>query len=205
MTEKKKLLEVRKTIKDKKPEFKQQNFGTKKRISDRWRKPRGHQSKMRHAFKGYPIMVSQGWRSPVEVRGFDRTGFEPIIVFNAKDVEAIKKGQGIIISGTVGNKKRFEIVEKAEQLKVPILNIKADKFKIKIEKLKSDKDKEKAVKVEKKKKTVEESLKKAEKAEKDKAKKAKSQDSTESEDADAAEEQKAEEKKTKDDVLIHKD
>ena len=74
MTEKKKLLEVRKTIKSRKPDFKQQNFGKKKKIADRWKRPRGIQSKMRHRFKGYPIMVSKGWRSPAEVRGLDRFG-----------------------------------------------------------------------------------------------------------------------------------
>ena len=49
-TEKKKLLEVRKILKDKKPDFKQQNFGKKKKIADKWKRPRGLQSKMRHKF-----------------------------------------------------------------------------------------------------------------------------------------------------------
>ncbi len=200
MTERKKLLEVRKTIKDKKPEFKQQNFGRKKRISDRWRKPKGHQSKMRHAFKGYNIMVSQGWRSPVEIRGTDRLGNETIIVSNVKDLDKVQKHQAAVISGNVGNKKRMEIIDAAEKLKITITNIKVDKFKAKIAKAKHDKDKEKAVKSEKKKKTIEDSLKKAEKKEKDKSKK-----STESAEVaeEKAEEQKAEEKKERESVLIH--
>jgi large subunit ribosomal protein L32e len=214
-TDKKKLLEVRKTIKDRKPEFKQQNFGRKKKISDRWRRPKGIQSKMRHKFKGYSIMVSKGWRSPVEVRGLDRKGYDTVVVFNVSDVEKLEKGKAIIISANVGNKKRLAIVEKAEALKIPIVNIKADKFKEKIAKQKSDKEKEKAEKSEKKKKTIEDSLKKAEKKEKDKKehKHKKDSDSEGSEGSDAdvaaeeaeADEQKAEEKKVKDDVLIHKD
>ena len=202
MTEKKKLLEVRKTIKDKKPEFKQQNFGKKVRVSDRWRKPRGHQSKMRHGFKGYPIMVSSGWRSPVEVRGLDPKGYETVIVSNVSEVEKIQKHQGIIISAKVGDKKRLAIIQKAEELKIPVLNIKTDKFKDKIAKIKSDKDKEKAEKTEKRKKTLEDSLKKAEKKEKDKAKKSEAKEEASEE---AVEEQKVEDKKVKDDVLIHKD
>jgi large subunit ribosomal protein L32e len=204
-TEKKKLLEVRKTIKDRKPDFKQQNFGRKKKISDRWRRPKGHQSKMRHKFKGYPIMVSSGWRSPAEIRGLDGKGYETVTVYNVQDVEKVTKGKAIIISGNVGNKKRLEIVEKALSLNIPIINIKADKFKEKIAQEKANKEKEKAEKEVKKKKTIEDSLKKAEKKEKDK----KSKKSEKSEDVETeeelAEEQKAEEKKEKDDILIHKD
>jgi large subunit ribosomal protein L32e len=192
---KKKLLEVRKTIKDRKPEFKQQNFGRKKRVSDRWKRPRGIQSKMRHRFKGYPIMVSSGWRSPVEVRGLTNKGLEAVVVYNVSDLKNLGH-KAIIISGTVGNKKRLDIVNEAEKLKIQIVNIKADKFKASMEKQKSEKVKDKVVKEEKKKKTAEESKKKAEKLEKDKAKAEKSED---------VDEQKAEAKKAKDDVIIHKD
>jgi len=206
MTEKKKLLEVRKTIKGRKPDFKQQNFGRKKKIADRWKRPRGLQSKMRHKFKGYPIMVSKGWRSPVEVRGLDRLGNETVIVYNVHDVEKVEKHMAIVIAGNVGNKKRMEIVLKAEQLKIPVVNIKVDKFKDKIAKEKADKEKEKEAKSEKKKKTIEDSLKKAEKKEKDKKeKKNKSSEETPETEAEEAEAQKAEEKKEKDDVLIHKE
>jgi large subunit ribosomal protein L32e len=202
MTEKKHLLEVRKIIKGKKPDFKQQNFGRKKKISDRWKRPRGIQSKMRHKFKGYPIMVSKGWRSPVEVRGLDRLGNETVIVYNVQEVAKVEKHQAIVIAGNVGNKKRMEIIEKAEQLKIPIVNIKVDKFKAQIAKEKAEKAKEKEEKSAKKKKTIEDSLKKADKKEKEKKeKKSESQEDAE----ELAEEQKAEEKREKDDVLIHKE
>ncbi|MGV8171087.1 MAG: eL32 family ribosomal protein [Candidatus Woesearchaeota archaeon] len=202
MTDKKKLLETRKAVKSRKPEFKQQNFGRKKRISDRWRRPRGLQSKMRHKFKGYPIMISKGWRSPSAVRGTDNKGNEIIVVNNVSDLNNVQKHQVIIISGNVGNKKRLAIIEKAEQLTIPVVNIKVDKFKDKIAKQKIAKDKEKVEKSEKKKKTIEDSLKKAEKKDKDKKK---SEESAAKTDEQKTDEQKAEEKKEKDDILIHKD
>lgn len=206
MTDKKTLLEVRKTIKDSKPEFKQQNFGRKKRISDRWRRPRGLQSKMRHRFKGYPIMISKGWRSPVEIRGNSLKGYETVLISNVLELDKVKKDQAVIISGKVGNKKRLAIVEKAEILKIPVINIKVEKFKDAIAKEKSDKEKQKAEKSEKKKKTIEDSLKKAEKKDKDKKKAKESAESESSESKEEAEvEAKAEEKKIKDDVLIHKE
>jgi large subunit ribosomal protein L32e len=205
MTEKKKLLEVRKTIKGRKPDFKQQNFGKKKKIADRWKRPRGIQSKMRHRFKGYPIMVSKGWRSPAEVRGLDRLGNETVIVYNVQEVAKVEKHKAIVISGNVGNKKRMEIILKAEELKIPVVNIKVDKFKDKIAKQKAEKVKEKEEKSAKKKKTIEDSLKKAEKKEKEKKeKKEKTSESPETAE-EIVEEQKAEEKREKDDILIHKE
>lgn len=204
MTEKKKLLEVRKQIKDKKPEFKQQNFGRKVRVSDRWRKPRGVQSKMRHNFKGYSRTLSSGWRSPVEVRGLDNKGHDAITVFNVLELDNLSKGSAILIAGTVGNKKRLAIVEKAEKLGIIVTNIKTDKFKEQMAKTKADKEKDKAAKNEKKKKSIEDSLKKAEKKEKDKKKSSESETSEEDE-SEEQKIQKSEEKKTKDDVLIHKD
>jgi large subunit ribosomal protein L32e len=203
MTDKKKLLEVRKAIKGKKPDFKQQNFGRKKRVSDRWKRPRGIQSKMRHKFKGYPIMVSQGWRSPVEIRGLNNKGFETVMIYNVSDLGKVEKHHAIIIASNVGNKKRLEIIEKAEQLNITIANIKADKFKERIAKAKADKEKDKVERTEKKKKTIEDSLKKAEKKEKDKKK---SEDSAAGKtEEQKSEEQKAEEKREKDDILIHKE
>lgn len=201
MTDKKKLLETRKEVKDRKPEFKQQNFGRKKRISDRWRRPRGIQSKMRHKFKGYPIMVSKGWRSPAAVKGLDNKGNETVLVHNINDLDKVHKHQAVIIAGNVGNKKRLAIIEKAEQLKIPVVNIKVDKFKEKIVAQKALRDKEKSEKSEKKKKTIEDSLKKAEKKDKDKKK---AEESAEKTGEQRAEEQKAE-KKEMDDILIHKD
>jgi large subunit ribosomal protein L32e len=205
MTDKKRLLEVRKTIKGKKPDFKQQNFGRKKRISDRWKRPRGIQSKMRHKFKGYPIMVSKGWRSPVAVRGLNNKGYETVLVHKASDLDHVEKHHAIIVAATVGNKKRMEIIEKAEKLNIPIANIKVDKFKEKIAKIKAGKDKEKVEKSEKKKKTIEDSLKKAEKKEKDKKKSESSTETEEKTEEQKVEEQKAEEKREKDDILIHKE
>ena len=200
MRDKKKLLEVRKTIKDKKPEFKQQDFHKKRRIGNHWRRPRGLQSKMRHQFKGYARLVKQGWRSPTEVRGLSNKGYETVLVFNVQDLKDIKPHQAIIIASTVGNKKRLDIVNAAETAKIVVANIKPDKFKAKIAKQKEDKKKSTEEKKEKHKKTIEDSLKKAEKKEKDKAKAQEDKSSEKSVD-----EIKAEEKKVKDDVLIHQE
>lgn len=194
MTDIKKLLAVRKTIKSKKPEFIQQDYHKKKRLSKKWKRPTGLHSKMRHQFKGYNRRVKQGWRSPLAVRGFHGKGVEPVLVSNLSDLLNVKKDQGIIVSGKVGLKKRIDILKKAEELKLLILNLKSESIMAKAESMKKQKDEEKKQKSEKKKKTLEESLKKAEKKQKEKS----------VAEEKNAKEKKAEEKKEKDEVLIHK-
>ncbi len=194
MTDSKKLLATRKTIKSKKPEFVQQDYHKKKRLSKKWKRPTGLQSKMRHQFRGYNRRVKQGWRSPVAIRGFHGKGVESVLINNVSELKDVTKDQGIIISAKVGLKKKIEILKKAEELKILVLNLKSENVLKKAESMKKEKDEEKKEKTEKKKKTIEDSLKKAEKKEKDKDKK---EDQTE-------EEKKAEEKKEKDEVIIHK-
>jgi len=193
MTDSKKLLATRKLIKSKKPEFVQQDYHKKKRLSKKWKRPTGLQSKMRHQFKGYNRRVKQGWRSPVEIRGFHGKGLESVIINNVAELSNVLKDQGIIVSAKVGLKKRIDILRKAEELKIVVLNLKSDAVLKKADILKEMKNVEKKEKTEKKKKTIEESLKKAEKKEKDKEKS-----------AETDEDKKKEEKKEKDEVLIHK-
>ena len=202
MSDKKRLLEVRKAIKSKKPEFNQQDSHKKVRVAKKWRRPRGLQSKMRHQFKGYSRLVKQGWRSPVEVRGTLPSGDAPLIVHNVNEVSKLKSNTGVLIAKTVGNKKRLEMIHKAEELKIRVLNIKVDKFKTTMANTMADKKKIKAVKQEKKKKSIEEAVKKSEK---DKEKKEKVAAAVDKQSDESVEDKKAEDKKNKDNVIIHKD
>lgn len=186
----KKLLEVRKKIKSKKPVFVQQDYHKKKRLSKKWKRPTGLQSKMRHQFKGYRRRVKQGWRSPVEVRGYHGRGVEVVIINNVSELNKVKD-KAIILSSTIGLKKKMQILEKAKELGLIVINTDIEKTSKKLELLKKQKSEEKKEKAEKKKKTLEESVKKAEKKK-------------ESAEKETEEEKKELEKKEKDEVLIHK-
>ncbi|MFA5797873.1 MAG: 50S ribosomal protein L32e [Candidatus Woesearchaeota archaeon] len=201
MTDKKQLLKVRKAIKDKKPDFVQQDYHKKRRLAKRWKRPTGLHSKMRHQKKGYGARVKQGWRSPLEVRGFHGKGIKSVLVHTVSELTQIKNDEGIIIARNVGIKKRLDIIIKAEELKITILNIKPELVKAKVAAMQETKANEKKEKEDKKKKSIEESVKKAEKKEKDKAKAEK----ITAEVTDDEEEKKKQEKKEKDDVLIHKE
>jgi large subunit ribosomal protein L32e len=213
----KKLLDVRKKIKSRKPTFIQQDYHKKDRLKKRWKRPTGLQSKMRHQLKGYSRRVKQGWRSPSDIRGFHGKGVDVVLISNVSQLDTVPKGSGIIISGNVGMKKKLAIVEKAEHMKILVVNIKADKLKEKVSALKAKSQEDKKTRDDKKKKTLEESLKKAEKDKKDKEKiQKRGSDVSDAPDADAKdadagnaeekriEEKKIEEKKIKDEVLIHK-
>jgi large subunit ribosomal protein L32e len=79
---------------------------------------------MRKNLKYRPSKVRVGFRGPVDVRGLHPSGFEEVFVFNIDDLNDINpKTQAARIGGTVGTKKRTEIVKKAEELDIRIINM----------------------------------------------------------------------------------
>lgn len=167
-----KLLAVRKKLKDKKPNFLRQDGCKVKRLQKKWRQPKGMHSKLRKKRKSRMVHPSTGWSSPKAVRGMHRLGLKERYVLSVKDMEGMdKKTEGLLV-GRVGIKNKVEILKKALELKVTVLNIKDPQaFISKIEdKLKKNKE-EKKSKEDKKKKSKEESLKKAEEKKKKEEKK----------------------------------
>ncbi|MBI4983280.1 50S ribosomal protein L32e [Candidatus Woesearchaeota archaeon] len=182
------LLELRKKIKKSKPQFVERESKGYARIKPRWRYPRGTSSPIRRRLRGEPRLVTAGYGSPREVRGLHSSGLEKVVVSNAPGLQAIDpKKQGAIISSTVGNKKRLELLRLAVEKKIRVLNVKnAEKL---IEKIQSefaarkhsreDKLKEKGKKHEEKKYKAEDKKKKKEeekaKAEENKEEKTKTE------------------------------
>jgi large subunit ribosomal protein L32e len=121
--EMKRLLNVRKKQKSKKPEFKQTDSHKKKKLADYWRRPDGIHNKTRYALKGKTPLVEAGYGSPAAVRGLHPSGFEEVLVRTPKDIEALKVGrQAARIARTVGSRKRAIIEKKAAELGLKILN-----------------------------------------------------------------------------------
>ncbi len=120
--ETKRLLNVRKKQKSKKPHFRQTDSHKKKKLADYWRRPDGIHNKTRYAVKGKTPLVEAGYGSPSLVRGLHPSGFEEIIVNNLKELEALNKRQAARIAHTVGARKRALIEQKAAELGLKILN-----------------------------------------------------------------------------------
>lgn len=147
MKSKQELLKIRRIIKKKKPDFIRQDAHKKKRLNQGWKRPKGIQSKVRLHRRGYRVRISKGYKSPQLIRGFDRTGFEPVIIHNVAQLKNINnKEQGIIIGARVGNRKRVVIVAEALKLGIKILNMKypetfASKIQGEMQKKKQEKEK----------------------------------------------------------------
>jgi len=121
--ETKRLLNIRKKQKSKKPTFKQTDSHKKKKLADHWRKPDGIHNKTRYSKHGKCPLVEAGYGSPAAVRGLHPSGFEEMIVNNIKEVEALKTDrQAGRIARTVGARKRSLIEKKAVELGLKILN-----------------------------------------------------------------------------------
>jgi large subunit ribosomal protein L32e len=151
----KELIEVRKTLKAKKPEFLRQNALIKKKVSRSYRKPRGCSSRMRTSLAGYPPKVSQGYQSPKLVKGLNNDGLKIVIIDSLNKLNKVDKVKDIVvISSKVGNKKALALYSEAKKLGLKVENYddnKSGKIKSDFEKRKELRTKKDAKKVEKEK------------------------------------------------------
>jgi len=125
MKDVKKLLEVRSEMKKRRPHFKRHDRNKLGRLArSGWRKSvQGHDNKQRNRYAGNEKSPSPGYGAPVEVRGMHPSGFAESIVHNVNELGALDpKTIAVRISGTVGNRKKIEIVEAARKLNFKILN-----------------------------------------------------------------------------------
>jgi large subunit ribosomal protein L32e len=105
------------------PEFKRRGYGSIKRLKGKWRKPRGKQSKQRLHMKGKPKVVRIGYGAPKELRFKHPSGYYEVLVKSLKDLEKIDKTkQAVRIASCVGKKKREEIIKRAKELGIVVLN-----------------------------------------------------------------------------------
>ncbi|MBW6451810.1 MAG: 50S ribosomal protein L32e [DPANN group archaeon] len=146
----KSFLEKRKEINKRKPVFRRSDIQRKK-IGSSWRKPTGRHNKIRKRIRG--SMPHPSYSSPRMVRGLHASGYKDILINNVKELLNIDiKTEVARIAGTVGTKKRIDIMNEAKKMEIRILNpgIKT------LQKLKELKEKEtkKDTTVEKAKETV---------------------------------------------------
>lgn len=121
--ETKRLLDVRKKQKSKKPHFLQTDSHKKKKLKDYWRRPDGIHNKTRYGLKGKCPRVERGFGSPVLVKGLHPSGFEEILVSTPNDLDSmLAQTQAVMIAHTVGGRKRAIIEKKAIELGLKILN-----------------------------------------------------------------------------------
>ena len=107
-----------------KPKFLRQEYGRpkKSKLKNKWRKPKGIDSKKAEKKRGKGAVPSIGYRKSASESGL-HYGFEAVRVFNEWGLETIdNKSQAAVIASCVGRRKRNSIIERANELKITILN-----------------------------------------------------------------------------------
>ena len=128
----KEALETRKRIKKAKPDFVVKESKFSARVKKRWRFPRGKHSKVRQQHKGRMKLPGPGFGSPKAVRGLHASGLEMLTVSTLNALENINaEKQGIYIGAHVGGRKKLLLLQKAQELKLTVFNVKDIPSKIK--------------------------------------------------------------------------
>ena len=124
MTEKERLLEIRKNMKKKKPSFRRVESWRYVRVKDSWRKARGIDSQTRKKTKSGVKSPSVGYRTPKKIRGLHPSGYQETRVEMLSDLEKLNpKKHALKIARRLGAKKRIEIIDQAQKRNFKILNI----------------------------------------------------------------------------------
>lgn len=108
-------------------------LGKGRKKKQKWRRPTGRDNKMREKRKGYPLVVSIGYKKDKKIKKKI-----VVIVRNTRELEKVKKDD-IILIGKVGKKKKIEIAKKAKDKKIQIRNLNVEKF---LKKLATKREKE---------------------------------------------------------------
>lgn len=110
------------------PIFRRQESWRYKRVKDNWRRARGIDSHMRKSKKGWPKSPNIGYRTNKKIRYLHPSGFKEVRVFNTDDLLDVNPNFEVIrIAHTVGFRKRIQILNKAKDLGITILNPKETK------------------------------------------------------------------------------
>ena len=113
----------REKLKARIPKIVRQESWRYKRIKESWRKPMGITSKMRRRQRGWPKIVSVGYKTPEDLRHLHPSGLREIMVYRSADLDKVDpKTCAARISHTVGEKKRVAILDRARELEVKVLN-----------------------------------------------------------------------------------
>ncbi len=120
------MTETKPVSERKKPKFyrsswnKMHKLGKKVKAKRKWRASKGRDSKVRLRERGYRRRPAIGWGS--QKADFGKVeGFEVVRIETIKDFDKVTKNQAVIIA-SVGKKKKMELIKKADEKKIKVLN-----------------------------------------------------------------------------------
>ncbi len=101
-------------------------LGKKRRNLQKWRRPRGRHSKIRKGRVGYPAAPSIGYKQNKTHSGKIK-GKYVAYVENLNDLNAVPKDAIVVLSRRIGARKKIDIIKKATEMKISILNMEKQK------------------------------------------------------------------------------
>lgn len=114
-------------MKHKKPKFirpdtfRFSRLGKNRRKLQKWRRVRGKSNKLRLGRAGYPKVPSVGFKTPRKEAGKVQ-GLIPKLVHNLDELNSLTKNEAAILA-RIGARKKLELIKKADELKIKILNL----------------------------------------------------------------------------------
>ncbi|MFQ6134632.1 MAG: 50S ribosomal protein L32e [Nitrososphaerales archaeon] len=119
----KQLLKLREEVRKSRPRFLRQESWRYIRVRDAWRRPKGIDSRMRKEKKGWPSLVNIGFRGPAKARGLHPSGFREVLVNMVGDLERLNpETDAVRLASGLGARKRREILDRADELGLKVLN-----------------------------------------------------------------------------------
>ena len=117
-------LKFRASQKKQQPAFRRQEWYRYRRLArSSWRKPKGMHSSRRLNRKYRPPMARVGYRKIASARDLHPSGFQEVLVHKTSDLEGLDpERQAIRIGASVGNRKRLNIHDRANDLGLRVLN-----------------------------------------------------------------------------------
>merc|ERR1711939_486590 len=115
----------KKIVKKKTNTFKRHQSDRYVKVTESWRKPKGIDNRLRRKFRGMTRMPKIGYGSNSQTKHVLQNGFKKFRVFNTSDLELLlmhNRTYAAQIAHNVSSAKRKDIVERAAQLNIKVLN-----------------------------------------------------------------------------------
>ena len=96
-------------------------LGKNRRKLQKWRRVRGKSNKMRLGRAGYAKVPKVGFKTSRKEAG-KVSGLVPRLVHNMTELESLGK-DNIAILARIGARKKLEMIKRADELKIKILNL----------------------------------------------------------------------------------
>ncbi len=108
---------------NRKPDFIRREAHYRARVKKRWRYPDGIHSPLRQYHKSRPALPTPGYGRAAALKGKHPSGRKPVLIRRVDDFQHLRPDEGALIAGTVGRKRRMELIAYAKEKSIIVLNV----------------------------------------------------------------------------------